>query len=166
MAEMADVGMNLAQSQPKRVKIHMITNSGNAAPPKKILVVDDNEVIVKTISLKMKSAGYEVVTALDGTEAVAAVRKHRPDLIVLDISFPPDIGGVPWDGFRIIEWLRRVDESTKIPIIVITGGAGSQDKERALAMGAVGFLQKPLDHDELLKLIRATLGAPTATAKT
>jgi len=144
----------------------MITNSGNAAPPKKILVVDDNEVIVKTISLKMKSAGYEVVTALDGTEAVAAVRKHRPDLIVLDISFPPDIGGVPWDGFRIIEWLRRVDESTKIPIIVITGGAGSQDKERSLAMGAVGFLQKPLDHDELLKLIRATLGAPTATAKT
>ena len=143
----------------------MITNSGNAAqPPKKILVVDDNEVVVKTISLKIKTAGYEVLTALDGTEAVAAVRKHRPDLIVLDISFPPDIGGVPWDGFRIIEWLRRVDESTQIPIIVITGGAGDKDKERALGMGAVGFLQKPLDHDELLKLIRSTLSA-TANAK-
>ncbi|HTV41765.1 MAG TPA: response regulator [Candidatus Sulfotelmatobacter sp.] len=139
----------------------MITNSGNAAsPPKKILVVDDNDVIVKTISLKLKTAGFEVLTALDGTDGVAAVRKHKPDLIVLDISFPPDIGGVPWDGFRIIEWLRRVDDSTKIPIIVITGGAGDKDKERAMAMGAIGFLQKPLDHDELLKLVRATLGAP------
>ena len=139
----------------------MITNSGNAAtPPKKILVVDDNDVIVKTISLKLKTAGFEVLTALDGTEAVAMVRKQKPDLIVLDISFPPDIGGVPWDGFRIIEWLRRVDDSTKVPIIVITGGAGDKDKERAMTMGAVGFLQKPLDHDELLKLVRATLGAP------
>ena len=139
----------------------MITNSGNAArSPKKILVVDDNEVIVKTISLKLQTAGYEMLTALDGTEAVAAVRKHKPDLIVLDISFPPDIGGVPWDGFRIMEWLRRVDESIKIPIIVITGGAGSKDKEHALAAGAVGFLQKPVNHDELLKLVRATLEAP------
>ena len=143
----------------------MITNSGTAAmPPKKVLVVDDNDVIVKTISLKLKTAGFEVLTATDGTEGVAAVRKHKPDLIVLDISFPPDIGGVPWDGFRIIEWLRRVDESIRIPIIVITGGAGSQDKERALAMGAAGFLQKPIDHEELVKLVRASLSAPAPVA--
>lgn len=162
---MADFGMDLAHSEAKRVKIHMITNSGTAAtPPKKVLVVDDNDVIVKTISLKLKTAGFEVLTATDGTEGVAAVRKHKPDLIVLDISFPPDIGGVPWDGFRIIEWLRRVDESIRIPIIVITGGAGSQDKERALAMGAAGFLQKPIDHDELVKLVRASLGAPAPVA--
>lgn len=138
----------------------MITNSGTAAPsPKKrLLVVDDNEVIVKTISSKLKTAGYDVLTALDGSDAVAAVRKHKPDLIVLDISFPPDVGGVPWDGFRIMEWLRRIDESRQLPIIVITGGAGNKDKEQALAAGAVGFLQKPLDYDELLKLIGATLG--------
>lgn len=132
-----------------------------AGPQKKLLVVDDNEVIVKTISVKLKSAGFQVFTALDGAEAVALVRKEKPDLILLDLGFPPDIGGVPWDGFRIMEWLRRVDESKKIPIIVITGGAGDKDKERALASGAVAFLYKPLDHDELLKLVRATLGAPT-----
>jgi CheY-like chemotaxis protein len=132
-----------------------------AVPPKKLLVVDDNEVIVKTISVKLKSAGFQVFTALDGAEAVSLVRKEKPDLILLDIGFPPDLGGVPWDGFRIMEWLRRVDESKKIPIIVITGGAGDKDKERALAAGAVAFLYKPLDHDELLKLVRATLGAPT-----
>jgi CheY-like chemotaxis protein len=135
-----------------------------AAGPKKLLVVDDNEVIVKTISVKLKSAGYQVFTALDGAEAVSLVRKEKPDLILLDLGFPPDIGGVPWDGFRIMEWLRRVDESKKIPIIVITGGAGDKDKERALASGAVAFLYKPLDHEELLKLVRAALGVPTKVA--
>lgn len=142
----------------------MITNAESAAPPpKKVLVVDDNEVIVKTISVKLKSAGYQVFTALDGAEGVALVRKQRPDLIVLDISFPPDVAGVPWDGFRIMEWLHRVDESQKVPIIVITGGAGDKDKERALAAGAVAFLPKPIDHDELLKLVRATLTSSVAS---
>jgi len=135
-----------------------------AAPQKKVLVVDDNEVIVKTIAVKLNSAGYKTFTALDGSEAVAIVRKEKPDLIVLDISFPPDIAGVPWDGFRIMEWLRRVDDTKKIPIIVITGGAGDKDKEKALGAGAVGFLYKPLDHDELLKMVRATLSPITRPA--
>jgi CheY-like chemotaxis protein len=131
-----------------------------AAAPKKILVVDDNEVIVKTIAVKLKSAGYNVVSAMEGADAVSLVRKEKPDLILLDLGFPPDIAGVPWDGFRIMEWLHRVDESKKIPVIVITGGAGDKDKERALSSGAVAFLYKPLDHEELLKLVKATLGGP------
>ena len=131
-----------------------------AAGQKKILVVDDNEVIVKTIAVKLKSTGYQVFTAQEGSDAVALVRKEKPDLILLDLGFPPDVAGVPWDGFRIMEWLRRVDDSKKIPIIVITGGAGDKDKERALAGGAAAFLYKPIDHDELLKLIRATLATP------
>lgn len=142
----------------------MINDAKTDAPtPKKVLVVDDNDVIVKTISVKFKSAGFEVLTALDGAEAVALVRKQKPDLIVLDISFPPDVAGVPWDGFRIMDWLHRVDDSRRIPIIVITGGTGDKDKERAMAAGAVGFLPKPIDHDELLKLARAALSA-AATA--
>ena len=124
---------------------------------KKILVVDDNEVIVKTITLKLKGAGYQVVTALDGSEAVSVVRTEKPDLILLDITFPPDITGVPWDGFRIMEWLHHVDESRKIPIIIITGGEEVKNKERAIAIGAVAFFHKPINHDDLLKVIRATL---------
>ena len=68
----------------------MSTESAPASP-KKILVVDDNEIILKTISLKLQGAGYQVITALDGSEAVAAARKETPDLILLDISFPPDV---------------------------------------------------------------------------
>jgi len=99
-----------------------------AAPKKKILVVDDNAVVVKTITLKLQGAGFQVITAMDGSEGVAAARRENPDLILLDISFPPDVGGVPWDGFRIMEWFHRLDTARKIPIIVITGSEDLKTK--------------------------------------
>jgi CheY-like chemotaxis protein len=129
---------------------------GNSA---KILVVDDNEVIVKTICLKLKGAGYQVATAQDGAEAMSIVRMEKPDLILLDITFPPDVAGVPWDGFRIMEWLHRVDESRRIPIVIITGGEDIKNKDRAMASGAVAFFHKPINHDDLLKVVRATLSS-------
>jgi CheY-like chemotaxis protein len=127
-------------------------------PAKKILVVDDNEIIIKTITLKLQGAGYQVIAAMDGSEAVALARKENPDLILLDISFPTDVGGVPWDGFRIMEWFHRLDSAKKIPVIVITGSEETKTRERATAAGAVAFFQKPLEHDYLLKVVRATLG--------
>ena len=129
-------------------------------PAKKILVVDDNEIVIKTITLKLQGAGYQVIAAMDGSEAVAMARKEAPDLILLDVSFPPDVGGVPWDGFRIMEWFHRLDTAKKIPVIVITGNEEPRTKERATAAGAVAYFQKPLEHDYLLKVIRATLGEP------
>ena len=129
-----------------------------AAPKKKILVVDDNEVILKTVSLKLQGCGYQIITALDGSEAVAAARKETPDLILLDINFPPEVAGVPWDGFRIMDWFHRLDPAKKIPIIIITGLEDMKNKERATSSGAVAFFHKPINHDDLLKVIRATLG--------
>ena len=128
--------------------------------PKKILVVDDNEIVIKTISLKLQGAGYQVLTAMDGSEAVALVRKEIPDLILLDLSFPPDVEGVPWDGFRIMEWFHRLETMKKIPVIVITGSEDPTARQRATSTGAVAFFQKPIEHDYLLKVIRATLGEP------
>lgn len=127
---------------------------------KKILVVDDNEIVIKTITLKLQGAGYQVLAAMDGSEAVALARKELPDLILLDISFPADVGGVQWDGFRIMEWFHRLDAARRIPVIVITGNEEPKTKERATAAGAVAFFQKPLEHDYLLKVVRATLGEP------
>jgi CheY-like chemotaxis protein len=129
-----------------------------AAVQKKILVVDDNEIILKTTSMKLQSAGYQVLTALDGAEGVAMVRKEKPDLVLLDITFPPDVSGVSWDGFRIMEWLHRVDETKKIPIIVISGVVEEKNKQRAISSGAVAFFPKPVNFDDMLKVIRATLG--------
>jgi DNA-binding response OmpR family regulator len=130
---------------------------------KKILVVDDNQVILKALSIKLESAGYRVFRAVDGSEGVSAARREKPDLIILDISFPPDVshgGGVPWDGFLIIEWLHRMDEAKNTPIIVITGGDPAKYKERSLAAGAVAFFQKPINHQELIATIHNTLQAP------
>lgn len=123
----------------------------------KILVVDDDQVILKTIRLKLERVGYRVATALDGTEAIAAVRMEKPDLILLDITFPPDVFGVPWDGFRIMEWLHHLEGPKKIPVIIITGGQEVKNKERALAAGAVAFFNKPINHDDLLRVIHETL---------
>jgi CheY-like chemotaxis protein len=127
---------------------------------KKILVVDDSPVIVRTLSMKLASAGYQAISAFDGSEAVSSVRKEKPDLIILDISFPPDVahgGGIAWDGFRIIDWLRRIDEAKDTPIIVITGGSEAEYKDRAFAAGAIAFFKKPIDTNELLDVIQRTL---------
>jgi CheY-like chemotaxis protein len=133
----------------------------SGVPAKKILVVDDNEIVIKTITLKLQGAGYQVIAAMDGSDAVALARKENPDLILLDISFPTDVGGVPWDGFRIMEWFHRLDSARKIPVIVITGSEEPKTKERATAAGAVAYFQKPIEHDYLLKVVRATLGDAT-----
>ena len=130
----------------------------STAPSRKILVVDDNEIVIKTICLKLQGAGYKVITATDGAEAVAATRKENPDLILLDISFPPDVTSVQWDGFRIMEWLHRLDTAKKIPIIVITGSEEPKTKDRATSAGAVAYFQNQIEHVDLLKVIRATLG--------
>ena len=129
--------------------------------PKKILIVDDSTIILKALSMKLKLAGYAVLTAQDGAEAVSLARREQPNLILLDISFPPDVahgGGVAWDGFLIMNWLRRMDELKNVPIVIITGAEPEKYKARALAAGATHFFHKPLDNDELLAVVRRTLG--------
>ncbi len=134
------------------------TLSQPAGTPAKILVVDDNNLWVKTMCFKLTRSGYQVATALDGAEAISAVRREKPDLILLDISFPSDAASA-WDGFGIIEWLHRLDESRKIPFIVVTGDDDMRNKERAMASGAAAFFHKPVNHDELLNVIRGNLKA-------
>jgi CheY-like chemotaxis protein len=128
--------------------------------------VDDSVVILKTLSMKLKNCGYDVLTAPDGGTAVSIVRREKPDLVLLDISFPPDVahgGGVAWDGFLIMDWLRRLDEGKDIPIIIITGGDPEKLKERAMAAGAIGFFQKPINNDDLIASIRDTIGEAPVT---
>lgn len=129
----------------------------------RILIADDNIVILKALSIKLKSKGYEVRTAMDGSTAVSCVRREKPDLIILDISFPPDVahgGGISWDGFTILDWLRRLDEARETPVIFITSGEGAKFRERAMSMGAVAFFEKPIDDDELVHIVQDTVGEP------
>jgi two-component system, OmpR family, KDP operon response regulator KdpE len=141
-------------------------NPDTAIPAgKKILVVDDDQIILKALSITLISNGYQVFTASDGPGAVSIVTRERPDLILLDLLFPPDaanVGGALQDGFFIIEWLRRMGEAGDIPIIIISGDKSAKDKKNALATGAVGFFPKPIDRIALLAAIRATLGEDAA----
>jgi len=133
---------------------------------KKILVVDDNAVVVKTLQMQLTKAGFSVVVATDGSEAISAVRKEKPDLIVLDISFPPDVsggGGIAWDGFLIMQWLRRLDEAKTTPIIIITGEDPAKYRPQALKLGATAFFAKPVVVAELVEVVNKALAGTLAT---
>jgi DNA-binding response OmpR family regulator len=115
--------------------------------------------------MKLEAAGFEAITADEGAQAVNIVRREKPDLILLDICFPPDVGhggGVPWDGFLILNWLRRMDEAVNTPVFIITGEDPSKYRERCLKAGVAEFFTKPIDTDGLLQSIHRVLGlAPT-----
>lgn len=146
---------------------------GQTQPPtgrsngKKVLIVDDSPIILKTLSNRLRVEGYVVLTSSDGGNAVSTVRKECPDIILLDINFPPDVahgGGVPWDGFLILNWLRRMDEAVNTPVIVITGEDPSRLKNRFLACGVSAYYQKPIDCDGLVSEMRKLLFPDTAQA--
>jgi len=123
---------------------------------KRILVVEANPIHARALSKKLASAGYSVLKAVDGSEAIGTVRKEKPDMIVVDTTFPPDVahgGGVSWDGLLIIEWLHRMDEAQGTPVILICGNDTAQYQKRSLANGVVAIFQKPVDDDELLSAI-------------
>jgi len=137
-------------------------------PPaaKKILVVDDDEVILRTLSVTLSSNGYYAFLAPDGPEAVRVVNREKPDLIILDITFPVDaanVGGALQDGFFIMEWLRRMGEIDNIPIIIISADTSPKCRERALASGAAGFFLKPIDPVALLTTIDKVLSGETGS---
>jgi CheY-like chemotaxis protein len=125
-------------------------------PAKKILVVDDDPVVLKALFLALRSRGYEMFAAFDGPEAFSIARQERPDLILLDIFYPPDAAqsGNTWDAFLIIDWLQRSSVGYGIPIIIISVAEPGEFRERCLAAGAVGFFQKPINLPELLDTIQ------------
>ena len=131
---------------------------------KRILVVDDDAVVIRALSIKLKANGFDVLIAKDGAAAIRTVRTERPDLILLDITFPADVNTVSWDGFLIMEWLKRLEEADNVPIIIISAGNSEKCKNRARAAGAAAFFHKPISHDALFRYIRRKLNLKRAAA--
>jgi len=128
--------------------------------PKKILLVDDNPVFLKGMSMKLQKAGFEVLTAQHVSVATGDLREAKPDLILLDINFPPDMAdaaGVFRDVFSTVEWLRRMGGASGIPVLLITGADSTQYTERARQAGAAGLLQKSCGTPELMRTINQLL---------
>jgi two-component system KDP operon response regulator KdpE len=115
----------------------------------RVLVVDDEPQLLRALVLNLTHRGYDVTTASTATSALAEVRRLRPDLLVLDLGLP-DL-----DGLDVIRELR--DDAPALPIVVLSARSGSSDKVDALDLGAVDYVTKPFDMNELIARLRAVL---------
>lgn len=126
---------------------------------KKILIVDDDRDVRLGYHIRLKANHYDTFFAADALSSIAEARKHQPDLIILDLGLP---GG---DGFVVMERLKANMYLAVIPVIVVSARDSHANKDRALQAGAKAFLQKPVDNDELLAVIRQLLEEPDSSTQ-
>jgi class 3 adenylate cyclase len=119
--------------------------------PARILIVDDNPTNVKVLATRLTAEGYEIVTAADGEEGLAAARAQTPDLILLDVMMPK------LDGFEVCRRLRADASFPFTPIIMVTAMADSRDVVAGLEAGGDEYLTKPVDHAALAARVRSML---------
>ncbi len=118
---------------------------------KKILIIDDTELMIKIISDILKSAGYEVVYALNGPDGIMKVRVEKPDLVILDVVMPG------MDGFEVCKYLRDDESNNLMPIIMLTAQCAEDDKLAGLELGADDYIIKPFNPRELISRVNNTL---------
>ncbi|WCJ59943.1 response regulator transcription factor [Fontisphaera persica] len=123
----------------------------------KILVVDDEPDAVELIEFNLKGAGFDVISADDGAEAVQKARTAQPNLIILDVMLPE------MDGMEVCKTLRRDPATAKIPIIMLTAKAAEIDRVLGLELGADDYVTKPFSPRELVLRVKNMLrrGQPT-----
>ena len=116
-----------------------------------ILVVEDDLDIRTLLDVELRAAGYETAFAHDGASALGLIRATHPDLILLDIGLPAG------DGFTVIERLQHFPQLQGIPVIVVTARIDPETRDRAFAVGAKAFVEKPFDAEALLATIDQVL---------
>lgn len=114
----------------------------------RILVVEDEPTLVETLEYNLIRQGYEVVTAMDGAEALATARSENPDLVILDVMLPI------LDGFEVCRILRQ---ESNVPILMLTARTEEVDKVVGLEVGADDYLSKPFSMRELMARVKALL---------
>lgn len=112
----------------------------------RILIVDDDPVIIKFLRASLEARGCETLTAMDGDEALRTVESELPDLVILDIMMPKI------DGFEVC---RQLSEWSQIPIIMLSGRSDVKDKTKCLNLGADDYITKPFAVNELIARVKA-----------
>lgn len=120
-----------------------------------ILLVDDDLSILETTQIAVQGAGYRVVLAHDGSEALRRVEQDAPQLVVMDMMMPYR------SGFAVLDRLRSGHQSAP-RVIIVSGNAEQKHRDMALTLGANAFLAKPFEMPELLRLIADLLSSPDA----
>jgi DNA-binding response OmpR family regulator len=116
-----------------------------------ILIVDDDPDMRQALQIRLRANGYDVHCAATGAGAISEARKHRPDLIVLDLGLP--VG----DGFVVLDILKTNFTLSSIPVIVLSGRDRKANEERVLNAGGRAFLEKPVQTNEFLAVIRQVI---------
>jgi DNA-binding response OmpR family regulator len=117
----------------------------------KILIVDDDPDLRRSLKVRLRANHYDTVQASDGYSAIAMSQKEQPDLIILDLGLPAG------DGFAVLKRLQDTDTLANIPVIVLTARDPQFNEKKAFEMGATAFFQKPADNRELLDTIHANV---------
>ena len=118
-------------------------------PGTDVLVVEDDTQINELVGAYVQIAGYEYRAALDGAAALAAVRERLPSLIILDLMLPDT------DGFEIARQLKSDEKTASVPIVMLTALDRDEQRKRGIAAGAVRYMTKPFDPDQLIDAIRS-----------
>ena len=113
-----------------------------------ILVADDDKVLSAMLCGVLKDAGHMCIPAFDSMQAMMNAMRQPLDLVLLDINMP---GGT---GMEVLQRLKNSSKTKRIPVVVITGSTDSALPDQARALGAVEFLPKPVDPDQLLQAVR------------
>lgn len=119
--------------------------------PKKVLIVEDNELNMKLFKDLIEGCGYETVRTANGREAVDLARAHKPDLILMDIQLPEV------SGLDVTQWLKADDELCVIPVIAVTAFAMKGDEERIRKGGCEAYISKPIQVPKFIETIKSYL---------
>jgi two-component system, cell cycle response regulator DivK len=153
----------LGQALPLGLAAGVILSTAELAPPeplrkpgmaKTVLIVEDNELNMKLFHDLLEAHGYATLATRNGIEALDLARKHRPDLILMDIQLPEV------SGLEVTKHLKDDDELRHIPVVAVTAFAMKGDEERILAGGCEAYLSKPISVSKFIETVRHFLGAP------
>jgi two-component system cell cycle response regulator DivK len=123
---------------------------------KNVMIVEDNELNMKLFTDLIEASGYGTIQTRNGLEALELARKHRPDLILMDIQLPEV------SGLEVTRWLKEDDELHSIPVIAVTAFAMKGDEERIRQGGCEAYISKPISVPGFLETIKGFLGASNA----
>jgi two-component system cell cycle response regulator DivK len=118
---------------------------------KRVLVVEDNETNLYLIRFILKKNGFEVIESINGDEGIKLAIREKPDLVLMDIQLP-DI-----NGLEVTKRIREFEVARDIPIIALTSYALAGDREKALAAGCTGYIEKPINPETFMAEIKKYL---------
>jgi CheY-like chemotaxis protein len=117
----------------------------------KVLIIEDDPVVIQSTSLVLQTVGCKVESALGGQEGLTRAADLKPDLILLDIMMP-DL-----DGWQVLQQLKGSEETRDVPVVIFTAYEVARGREGLLERGAIGLVQKPFEPEELIDIVRRNI---------